>query len=191
MKKIITLAVSLLFCLSAFAQEENIYKASKFNIKSDGIHDNTTSIQGAIDWLAAQGGGTLEFSVGRYICGAVDLKSGVDIKFREGAVIVGSDNIYSYKGKKAIFNLEGVENVRLYGVGVFEGRGEALKASRADQIAKGYLTEDCPVPTLVYIKDCKNTSMENFVFRYPASEELYIVEGGDVKVEGCYTDVRK
>ena len=114
MRKSIITAILLLISLQGFAQDK-VYKASFFGIRSNGITDNTTSIQNAIDFIASKGGGTLEFSVGRYITGAIELKSGVDIMLREGAVIVGSDNIYAYRGHKGIFWGEGVKDITIYG----------------------------------------------------------------------------
>lgn len=179
----------LLFSVLGFSQ--NVYKASRFNIKSDGLHDNTTSIQGAIDFIASKGGGTLEFSVGRYVTGAVRLKSGVSVRLREGAVIVGSTNIYSYKGRRAIFWGEGVENVSIFGTGVIDGRGPALLEDIAEQVKMKHIPEDVTVPTLVYLKDCRNVTLKDFILRYPATkDDLYIIEGGDVKVDGCYSDMR-
>lgn len=179
----------LLFSVLGFSQ--NVYKASRFNIKSDGLHDNTTSIQGAIDFIASKGGGTLEFSVGRYVTGAVQLKSGVSVRLREGAVIVGSTNIYSYKGRRAIFWGEGVENVSIFGTGVIDGRGPALLEDIAEQVKMKHIPEDVTVPTLVYLKDCRNVTLKDFILRYPATkDDLYIIEGGDVKVDGCYSDMR-
>ena len=191
MRKILLLAAAvLLFTVQGLAQG-TVYKASNFGIKSDGIHDNTTSIQGAIDFIASKGGGTLEFSVGRYITGAVQLRSGVDIKLREGAVIVGSTNIYSYKGRRAIFWGEGVENVSIYGTGVIDGRGPALLEDIAAQVKMKHIPEDTVVPTLVYLKDCKSVSLKNFILRYPATkDDLYIIDGGSVTVDGCYSDMR-
>ena len=179
----------LLFSVPGFSQE--VYKASRFNIKSDGLHDNTTSIQGAIDFIASKGGGTLEFSVGRYVTGAVQLRSGVSVRLREGAVIVGSTNIYSYKGHRAIFWGEGVENVSIFGTGVIDGRGPALLEDIAEQTRMKHIPEDFTVPTLVYLKDCRNVTLKDFILRYPATkDDLYIIEGGDVKVDGCYSDMR-
>ncbi len=179
----------LLFSALGFSQ--NVYKASRFNIKSDGLHDNTTSIQGALDFIASKGGGTLEFSVGRYVTGAVRLRSGVSIRLREGAVIVGSTNIYSYKGRRAIFWGEGVENVSIFGTGVIDGRGPALLEDIAGQARLGHVPEDVTVPTLVYLKDCRNVTLKDFILRYPATrDDLYIIEGGSVTVDGCYSDMR-
>lgn len=190
MRKILLLAAAaLLFSVQGLAQ--NVYKASNFNIKSDGVHDNTTSIQGAIDFIASKGGGTLEFSVGRYVTGAVQLKSGVSIRLREGAVIVGSTNIYSYKGHKAIFWGEGVENMSIFGTGVIDGRGPALLDDINAQIRMKHIPETATIPTLVYLKDCKNVTLKDFILRYPATiNDLYIIDGGSVTVDGCYSDMR-
>lgn len=190
MRKILLLAAAaLLFSVQGLAQ--NVYKASNFNIKSDGVRDNTASIQGAIDFIASKGGGTLEFSVGRYITGAVQLKSGVSIRLREGAVIVGSTNIYSYKGRKAIFWGEGVENMSIFGTGVIDGRGPALLDDINAQIRMKHIPEAATIPTLVYLKACKNVTLKDFILRYPATiNDLYIIDGGSVTVDGCYSDMR-
>ena len=191
MRKSIIAAILLLVSLQGFAQDK-VYKASLFGIRSNGITDNTTSIQNAIDFIASKGGGTLEFSVGRYITGAIELKSGVNIMLREGAVIVGSDNIYSYRGHKGIFWGEGVKDVSIYGKGVIDGQGPALMFFTREQIKMRHIPDDTVIPTLVYLKDCTNVSLKDFIMRYPATRnDLYIIEGGDVKVEGCYTDIRQ
>ena len=188
MKKTFIIAALLMVSFLGAAQD-NLFKSSFFGIRSNGTTDNTTSIQKAIDFIASKGGGTLEFSVGRYLTGAVQLRSNVDIKLLEGAVIVGSTNIYSYGGHKGIFWGEGIENVSIYGKGVIDGRGPELLDATDAQIEMRHIPADTPVPTLVYLKDCKNVTLKDFILRYPATmEDLYIIEGGDVKVDGCYTD---
>jgi polygalacturonase len=190
MKKIFIIASLLLISLAGTAQDKQpLYKSSFFGIRSNGTTDNTTSIQKAIDFIASKGGGTLEFSVGRYLTGAVELKSGVNISLREGAVIVGSTNIYAYDGKKGIFWGEGISDVSIYGKGVIEGNGPELIRNIREQIKMRHISDDTVIPTLVYLKDCKGVTLQNFICRYPATRDnLYIIEGGDVKVDGCYTD---
>lgn len=191
MKKILIIASLLLVSLAGMSQEKQpLYKSSFFGIRSDGTTDNTTSIQKAIDFIAEKGGGTLEFSVGRYLTGSVQLKSGVDISLREGAVIVGSTNIYSYKGAKGIFWGENISEVNIYGKGVFDGRGPELLRNIDDQIKMRHI-DDPVIPSLLYFKNCEKVTLQNFILRYPATtDNLYIIEGGDVKVEGCYTDTK-
>ena len=191
MKKIFAIVSLLLISLAGTAQDKQpVYKSSFFGIRSDGTTDNTTSIQKAIDFISEKGGGTLEFSVGRYLTGSIQLRDGVDIYLREGAVIVGSTNIYAYKGAKGIFWGEGVKDVTIEGKGVIDGRGPGLLDNIDGQIKMRHI-DDPVIPTLVYLKDCKNVSLKNFILRYPATkEDLYIIEGGSVTVEGCYTDTK-
>ena len=193
MKKILATAIAALLCISALAQNKE-YLASRFGIKSNGEIDNTTSIQKAIDWIAEKGGGTLTFSVGRYLTGAVYLKSGVNIRLDAAADIIGSDNIHDYNGCKAIFNGIGVENVTIYatrGNGVIDGRGPLVLASYNDQKAKGYIPAATPVPALLYFENCKNIKLQKVLYRNPALKgQWYISENSDVKSEGCFTDTR-
>ncbi len=186
MKKILIFAVLALVSLQAAAQVE--YKASRFGIKSNGLIDNTTSIQKAVDWIAEQGGGTLVFKVGRYLTGSIQLRSGVNIRLNEGAVIVGAANIYAYKGQKGIFWGEGLENVTIFGKGVIDGQGPALKAFIAEQQKKGYVAADVPVPAILSFKDCKGIVLRTFIFRNPATPSLFVAENSEVVEDGCYTD---
>ena len=88
MKKSLSLIVSVIFMVLPIKAE--IHQASSFGIKSDGVTLNTRSIQAGIDFISAHGGGVLEFSVGRYLTGSIHLKSNVEIRLLEGAVLVGS-----------------------------------------------------------------------------------------------------
>lgn len=147
MKKIIISALLTILSLQCFAQKE--YKATIFGAKSDGITDNTATIQRAINFISENGGGTLVFYVGRYLTGSVQLKDNVTIDLKEAAVLVGSTNIYSYKGAPALVWSDGAKNVKVIGKGVIEGRHSALQACMEDQKAKGYLAAGAAVPALV------------------------------------------
>ena len=152
MKKILLSILVAFAGLACFAQTDQT--ATVWGVKSDGSTDNTGSIQRAIDYISAHGGGTLHFYVGRYLTGAIELKSNVTIHLAEAAVLVGSTNIYDYKGAPALIWADGAENVAVTGLGVIEGRGKALKASLDAQKAKGYLPADTPLPTLYSFKNC-------------------------------------
>ncbi len=191
MKKIIVTVLAALVCVGAFAQDKE-YQASYFGIKSNGIIDNTTSIQKAIDFIAEKGGGTLTFCVGRYVTGAVYLKSGVNIRLDAAADIIGSDNIHDYKGQKAIFNAIGVENVKIYatrGNGVVDGRAPLVLKSYEDQKAKGFIGADTPVPTLFYFENCKGIVLDKVLYRNPATPgKFYEAVNSEISAIGCFTD---
>ena len=192
MKKIIAIAAAALLCISALAQNNKEWNASYFGIKSNGLIDN---IQKAIDFIAEKGGGTLTFCVGRYLTGAVYLRSGVNIRLDAAADIIGTDNIYGYKGQKAIFNGIGVENVRIFatrGNGVVDGRADLVLASYKDQKAKGYLPEGTPVPTLFYFENCKNIKLVKVLYRNSAVPgKFYEAVNSEVVNDACFTDTRE
>ena len=145
MKKILLVIVATVLSLAASAQEKN-YLATVWGAKSDGITDNTASFQRAIDFISAHGGGTLSIYVGRYITGAIELKDNVTLYLGEGAVLVGSTNYYDYNGAPALIWSKDAKNVAIKGKGVIECRHKALEANIKDQVAKGYLPADTPLP---------------------------------------------
>ena len=92
-QKLILPLITFCSILQGYAAD---YNASMFGIKSNGTTLNTTSIQKAIDYIHEQGGGRLVFYVGRYLTGHIQLKSNVTVQLEEGAILVGSTNIYDY-----------------------------------------------------------------------------------------------
>ena len=64
---------------------------------------------------------------------------------------------------------------------MIDGRGPALLDDIAGQVRMRHIPEDATVPTLVYLKDCRNVTLKDFILRYPATrDDLYIIEGETV-----------
>ena len=59
MNKIKTLLCATLLALTSISAMAKDYQAVAFGVKSDGVTNNTRSIQHAIDYISAQGGGRL------------------------------------------------------------------------------------------------------------------------------------
>lgn len=145
------------------------YQASMFGIKSDGTTLNTRSIQKAIDYISANGGGELKFYVGRYLTGSLHLKSNVSIYLAEGAIIVGSTNPYDYDMEKNAYGLllaYGQENISIHGQGVIDGRGREVASRFLDQASKGIIKDALKYdrvstrPRLLQLFSCKNVRIE-------------------------------
>lgn len=165
-----------------------IFNASIFGVKSNGLYDNTSSFQKAVDFISENGGGVLYISVGRYLTGAVQLKDNVTVYIR--GTVVGSPNIFDYQGQKAIFWADGAENIAVIN-GVIEGNGPALRNQVEELREKGLIADDCVLPTLIYFKDCKNAKAKKVVCRYAAASELYISDNSDADFENCIDDTVK
>lgn len=59
----------------------------------DGRHLDTQAIQRAFDACGAQGGGTVVCPPGRYLCGTLELRSGLHLVVEAGATLLGSPDL--------------------------------------------------------------------------------------------------
>ncbi len=154
---------------TVFCQAQE-YKASLFGCISDGITNNTSSIQAAINFIAEKGGGRLSFYVGRYLTGGLELKSNVTIELHEGAVLVASSNINDYmqfENERALLFGKNLKNVNIIGKGVIEGDpGEYFQIMgelKSKQFLQpGYLAH---TPSLITMVSCSNVKVEGIIFQ--------------------------
>jgi hypothetical protein len=154
------------------------YNASVFGIKSNGTTLNTTSIQKAIDLIHQEGGGHLNFYVGRYLSGTIELKSNVHIILHEGAILVGSTNIYDYNietPNTAFVYAKNADNISITGLGVIDGQGRDVAYSLIDQVHKGIIDDelkyDRPAkrrPKGIYFRECKNVEISGITIKNTA-----------------------
>ncbi|SHF97648.1 Polygalacturonase [Mariniphaga anaerophila] len=173
--RIIALTAVLFSCIQLFAAD---YNASVFGIKSNGTTLNTTAIQKAIDFIHEKGGGHLHFYVGRYLTGTIELKSNVHVVLHEGAILVGSTNIYDYNietPNTAFVYAKNADNISITGRGVIDGQGREVAYSLTDQVHKGIITDelkyDRPArrrPKGIYFRECKNVKIEEITIKNAA-----------------------
>jgi hypothetical protein len=173
MKKYILIAV---LALTLFPVGAKDYNASLFGIKSNGVTLNTRSIQKAIDYIHAHGGGRLVFYVGRYLTGSIRLKSNVCIHLNEGAVLVGSDNPYDYdfaldgNNGMAFIIAVNADSIGLTGKGVIDGRGREVGFNALDQVHRGItdyaINYDRTMrPHLVFFYNCNQVHIEDVLLK--------------------------
>lgn len=172
--KYILAAVAALACLPLSAKD---YYASAFGIKSNGTTLNTTSIQRAIDYISAEGGGKLMFKVGRYLTGSIQMKDNVTIDLGEGAILVGSTNPYDYPKLVGFFGLidaNGVKNIAITGKGVIDGQGREYANNYLAQVANGLIKDELQLgrpanrACLMYFRECENVTIQGINIRNAA-----------------------
>lgn len=175
------------------AASPKIYKASSFGIKSDGKVMNTRSIQKAIDFISQNGGGELQFFVGRYLTGSIHLKSNVVIRLNEGAILVGSVNPYDYDvvlGNQGLILGQDQEHVAIVGKGVIDGRGFELAQNLVQQIHLGYVKDELKYdrpgvrPKLVYLRSCTDVLFEGITLTNSGDWTLTCDQCVDLEIQG-------
>ena len=176
-KFIIIVFINIVFLTSLKAQE---YNASLFGCLSDGVSNNTSSIQYAINFIAEKGGGKLNFYVGRYLTGGIQLKSNVTIELHEGAILVASPNFYDYIKNSAGYTLisgEKIDHVTITGKGGIQGQVEPFSAHLNGLITKGYLPNSQTEysPSLLSFTDCNDVKVDGIFFNNsPATVQQYV-----------------
>lgn len=179
------------------------YQAVVFGAKSDGVTLNTQSIQRAIDHIAAEGGGRLIFTVGRYLTGAIQLKSNVTLHLGEGATLVAAPSIYDMltgNMPPALISAKGQDHVAITGKGVIEGNCQALLTSATTQFSKGFLrAEDVSahpmtdakadnvtrlMPCVVYMDQCSNVTIKNIQIQDAANDAIVLHQSKGCELEG-------
>lgn len=108
-----------------------------FGAVGDGVTDNTTAIQNAVNSCAIQGGGIVELSmVGKnaiYVTGPITLKSHVHLSIDQGvtlqAIVTHSRYVpayinYVYQPNEALISAKGATDVAITGGGIIDGAGE-------------------------------------------------------------------
>lgn len=101
-----------------------------------GIHINTGLINETIDRVNADGGGTLLFPAGKYLTGAIKLKSNITIELEAGAILLFSDNFDDYlpfvemrheglvmNSFAPLISAYDAENITIKGEGKIDGQG--------------------------------------------------------------------
>ena len=195
MKRLLLLTAALLAVIPSIAQK--IHQASSFGIKSDGVTLNTRSIQAGIDFISEHGGGVLELSVGRYLTGSIHLKSNVELRLLEGAVLVGSTNPYDYdmvEGNYGFLLSKGQKNISVKGKGVIDGRGFDCALNFLNQVHLGFLedtTKNDRVtkrPKLIYFRECENVTIEGVNLRNAAEWTLVTDQCENLLISGILLD---
>jgi polygalacturonase len=158
----------------------------EFGASGDGKRADTRCILAAFDACASQGGGTVYFPAGKYLTGAIKLKSNIHLYLDSGATILGSQDPGDYPvypspwpdGTRQISSLiygEDLVNVSILGRGVIDGQGRAwwvrewlrsqkrrvhvpslTEGERREEVAKLQFGR----PRLIRLVRCRNVRLE-------------------------------
>ena len=101
----------------------------------DGVTKDTVAVQAAIDDCSAHGGGRVTLAEGRFLCGRIDLKSGVELHLERDAILLGSTDVGDFPevvtdfwnteyaprfNKRCFIYAENCEDIAITGRGVID-----------------------------------------------------------------------
>ena len=194
-KRFLILTIICLLFVQAWAKD---YQVASFGIKSDGIVLNTRSIQYAIDFINANGGGRLVFHVGRFLTGTIYLKSNVTLQLEEGAVLLGSLNPFDYEKNSwtaLVFAID-QHDIGITGKGMIDGQGKTVAQSFFDLVEKGYIKDPLKYgrievdkrPMNIYMKGCRNVVIKDIILRNSASWNQTYDQCKNLMIDHIYVD---
>lgn len=148
--KIYTLVALLCCFLTSSVTAQSYYNVTKYGARNDSSKIATSAIKKAIDAASKAGGGTVYFPAGKYLTGAIHLKSNITIYIDAGAELHFSDNFDDYlpmvKSRyegvdvtsfSPLFYAYKAENIAIKGRGIIDGHGKKwwdfVEGYKADQ----------------------------------------------------------
>jgi polygalacturonase len=156
------------------------YDVKTFGAKGDGTAIDSPAINKAIEKAAADGGGTVSFPAGNYLCYSIRLKSNITMFLSQGATIIAADtpqggttngydpaepnqwDKYQDYGHSHWHNSliwgEGIENVSIVGPGRIWGNGLSRGSGQ-----QGPKAEDSGVGNKsIALKNCHGVTLRDF-----------------------------
>jgi parallel beta-helix repeat protein len=121
---------------------KRVYNPVDYGAVPDGQTLCTASIQKAIDVCAANDGGVVRLSGGKFLSGTIFMKSNITLEIAEGSTLLGSTNLEDYPvtvpafrsytdkyTEKSLIYGENLSNIALTGKGTFDGQGKHFKGA--------------------------------------------------------------
>ncbi len=137
----------------------------------------TDQIQHAIDSCAGAGGGTVHFPKGKFISGAVKLKSNITLQLDEGALLQGSDNFLDYgngRHSDGFIYGDSITNIQIMGEGTIDGVD--CTNPKGEEGFRG--------PHAIRLKNCTNIFINGITIIRSANWAINCRHCENIKVEG-------
>ncbi|MFM7243313.1 MAG: glycoside hydrolase family 28 protein [Planctomycetaceae bacterium] len=158
----------------------------------------TAAIQGAIDRMAAGGGGRVVVPPGVFTTEAIDLRQGVELHLEAGGVLRGSADLRDYPvrmtrieghfepWRPALVNADGLTGVRITGAGSLDGNGRPFWAAFWRRRAENPKCTNLEVerPRLMFLSGCSDVRVEGIRLQDSGFWNLHAYRCRDVSLEG-------
>lgn len=191
------LVLAALGCQSKPKPQGLRISATNHGAIGNGTTLNTPYLQSVIDYLAAEGGGTLVLPAGTFLSGALYFKPGVHLHLEKDAVLLGSKDLKDYpisntriEGRvqpwvPALINIHASDGVRLTGEGTIDGNGEDFWMEFRTRREKDNTTKnlDVPRPRLLLIQNSNRVRISGLKFKDSAFWNIHLYRCAEVVIE--------
>jgi hypothetical protein len=125
--KLVLAVLLIAFAVVRASAQAKVYNIARYGAVADGITNNTTAIQKAIDKASVKGGIVL-VPAGKFVTGVITLKSNVELHLDKNAFLLGSPVRVDYGDGKAsaLIVSNHQHHIAITGQGTIDGQGEAL-----------------------------------------------------------------
>ena len=199
MKKFLFFLMTL--SVSAYGLAAKDYFVADFGARADGVTLNSKSIQAAIDFASANGGGRVVFTPGNWVTGTVYVKDNVTLHLESGATLLGSLNPWDYVKDpyvgwtSMIFALK-QKNIGITGGGTIDGRGFTVANHMVEYIHRGLFEDPLKLdrpnevnrPQNIYFRECDGVTIKDVFLKDPGSWNQTYDQCHNVYVEGIRVD---
>lgn len=191
-----------MLCLAAgLTLSAKDYNVADFGARPDGVTLNSASIQAAIDFASANGGGRVVFTPGNWVTGTIYVKDNVTLHLERGATLLGSTNPWDfikdpYVGwTSMIFSIK-QKDIGITGEGTIDGRGFTTANHMVEYIHRGLFEDPLKLdrpnevnrPENIYFRECDGVTVKDIFLKDPGSWNQTYDQCHNVYVEGITVD---
>jgi polygalacturonase len=188
---------------------EGVFEVTRFGAVGDGKTPATAAIQRAIEACAAAGGGVVHVPPGRFLCGALFLRSHLRLCLSAGSTLVTSQRPADFPPlpsrwegierttHASLLNGDGLEDVSVEGPGAIDGAGgpwwKAHEETKQLRLALDLPREAenpphaplrWPRPRAITLIRCRQVRVSNLSITDAPSYNLHLIYSQDVWVNG-------
>ncbi len=197
MRFYLTILLACLLTACAGTKNNHTFNVLDFGAKGDGVADDASAIQDAIDACSQAGGGQVLFPTGHtFMAGPIELKSNIDLHLEVGATLLANPNedIYQLsafgenRGEGMMWLwCDSIENLSITGRGTIDGNGIAFMGKELEDSYELKELKDPtfdPRPHVLTLKGVNHLTIRDVTIRQGAYWTVHLVGCYDALIEG-------